>query len=60
MNVSWWTKTGKLKHVVMKIYTPQGQHSSIISFFDITKRKKAEAAFRKPMSSCESWPSWMN
>ncbi|MEZ4603272.1 MAG: diguanylate cyclase [Desulfobacterales bacterium] len=31
----------------MKIYTPQGQHSSIISFFDITKRKKAEAALQE-------------
>ena len=40
-------KNRKLKHVVMKIYTPQGQHSSIISFFDITKRKKAEAALQE-------------
>ncbi len=34
------------KHVVMKIYTPPEQESSIVSFFDITKRKKAEAALQ--------------
>lgn len=33
-----------LKHVVMKVYTPPGQEGSIVSFFDITTRKKAEAA----------------
>ncbi len=35
-----------LKHVVMKTYTPPGQSSSIVSFFDITKRKKAEKALQ--------------
>ncbi len=40
-------KDRNLKHVVMKIYTPQGQKSSIVSFFDITKRKQAEAALQE-------------
>ncbi len=40
-------KNKKLKHVVMKIYTPEGQQSSIVSFFDITKRKQAEAALQE-------------
>jgi diguanylate cyclase (GGDEF)-like protein/PAS domain S-box-containing protein len=40
-------KERKMKHVVMKIYTPQGQENSIISFFDITKRKQAEAALQE-------------
>jgi len=35
-----------LKHIVMKIYTPQWQESSIVSFFDITKRKVAEDALK--------------
>lgn len=35
-----------LKHVVMKIYTPPGQENSIVSFFDITQRKQAEAALQ--------------
>ncbi|MCD6584736.1 MAG: diguanylate cyclase [Desulfobacteraceae bacterium] len=35
-----------LKHVVMKIYSPQEQESSIVSFFDITKHKQAEAALQ--------------
>lgn len=35
-----------LKHVVMKIYSPQWQESSIVSFFDITKRKQAEDALK--------------
>ena len=39
-------KDRNLKHVVMKIYTPQGQKRSIISFFDITKRKQAEVALQ--------------
>jgi diguanylate cyclase (GGDEF)-like protein/PAS domain S-box-containing protein len=37
----------KLKHVVMKIYNQPGQGNSIISFFDITERKEAEAALQK-------------
>jgi diguanylate cyclase (GGDEF)-like protein/PAS domain S-box-containing protein len=36
----------RMKHVVMKIYSPQGQESSIVSFFDITKHKEAEAALQ--------------
>lgn len=36
-----------LKYVVMKIYTPPGQDSSIVSFFDITSRKVAEAALQQ-------------
>jgi two-component system, cell cycle response regulator len=36
-----------LKHVVMKSYSPPGQSSSIISFFDITKRKEAEKALQE-------------
>lgn len=40
-------KKRSLKHVVMKIYTQPGQDSSIISFFDITKRKEAEAALQE-------------
>lgn len=39
-------KSRNIKHVVMKIYTPQWQKSSIISFFDITKRKQAEDALK--------------
>lgn len=35
-----------MKHVVMKIYTPPGQENSIVSFFDITQRKQAEAALQ--------------
>ncbi len=40
-------KARKTKHVVMKVFTPPGQESSIISFFDITSRKKAEAALQE-------------
>jgi len=40
-------KVRNLKYVVMKIYTPQEQETSIVSFFDITKRKKAEAALQE-------------
>ncbi len=40
-------KQKKMKHVVMKIYTPAGQETSIVSFFDITKRKQAEAELRQ-------------
>lgn len=40
-------KARNLKHVVMKIYTPREQETSIVSFFDITKRKKAEAALQE-------------
>ncbi|NOY68823.1 MAG: diguanylate cyclase [Deltaproteobacteria bacterium] len=35
------------KHVVMKAYKPPGQESTIVSFFDITSRKEAEAALAK-------------
>lgn len=38
--------SGNQKHVVMKIYTPPGQESSIVSFFDITQRKQAESALQ--------------
>jgi diguanylate cyclase (GGDEF)-like protein/PAS domain S-box-containing protein len=31
-----------IMHVIMKVYTPPGQENSIVSFFDITARKKAE------------------
>ncbi len=40
-------KSRGLKHVVMKVHTPPGQKSSIVSFFDITTRKMAEAALQK-------------
>jgi diguanylate cyclase (GGDEF)-like protein/PAS domain S-box-containing protein len=40
-------KQKHLKHVVMKIYTQPGQENSIVSFFDITKRKEAEAALQE-------------
>lgn len=40
-------KQKNLKHVVMKIYNQPGQESSIVSFFDITKRKEAEAALQE-------------
>jgi diguanylate cyclase (GGDEF)-like protein/PAS domain S-box-containing protein len=40
-------KHKKLKHVVMKIYTQPGQAGNIVSFFDITKHKEAEAALQK-------------
>lgn len=36
-----------LKHVFMKSYTPPGQSSSIVSFFDITNRKEAEKALQE-------------
>ena len=39
-------KSKNLKHVVMKTYTPPGQEGSIVSFFDITQRKEAEAALQ--------------
>jgi diguanylate cyclase (GGDEF)-like protein/PAS domain S-box-containing protein len=39
-------KRRNMKHVVMKIYTPPWQESSIVSFFDITKRKQAEDALQ--------------
>lgn len=39
-------KSRNMKHVVMKIYTPPWQEGSIVSFFDITKRKQAEAALQ--------------
>lgn len=32
-----------IKHVIMKVYTPPDQENSIVSFFDITSRKNAEA-----------------
>ncbi len=40
-------KSREMKHVVMNVYTPPGQESSIVSFFDITSRKQAEAALQK-------------
>ncbi|MDA3897562.1 MAG: PAS domain S-box protein, partial [Desulfobacteraceae bacterium] len=40
-------KSRNMKHVVMKIYSPQWQESSIVSFFDITKRKQAENALKE-------------
>ncbi len=40
-------KKKNLKHVVMKSYTPPGQSSSIVSFFDITNRKEAEKALHE-------------
>lgn len=40
-------KKKNLKHVVMKIFNQPGQDSSIVSFFDITKRKEAEAALQE-------------
>lgn len=40
-------KKRNLKHVVMKSYTPLGQSSSIVSFFDITNRKEAEKALQE-------------
>jgi diguanylate cyclase (GGDEF)-like protein/PAS domain S-box-containing protein len=40
-------KKKNLKHVVMKSYTPPGQSSSIVSFFDITSRKEAEKALQE-------------
>jgi diguanylate cyclase (GGDEF)-like protein/PAS domain S-box-containing protein len=40
-------KQKNLKHVVMKIYNQPGQESSIVSFFDITERKEAEAALQE-------------
>lgn len=40
-------KKKNLKHVVMKIYTPPEQETSIVSFFDITKRKQAEAELQR-------------
>ena len=36
------------KHVIMKIYSPPHQkHNSIVSFFDITARKRAETALQE-------------
>lgn len=36
------------KYVIMKIYSPPNQkHSSIVSFFDITARKRAETALQE-------------
>ncbi len=40
-------KQKQIKHVVMKIYNQPGQDNSIVSFFDITKRKEAEAALQE-------------
>jgi len=40
-------KQRDLRYVVMKIYTPPSAQSSIVSFFDITKRKEAEAALQE-------------
>lgn len=40
-------KKKTLKHIVMKSYTPPGQSNSIVSFFDITKRKEAEKALQE-------------
>jgi len=35
------------KYVIMKVFKPPGQESTIVSFFDITSRKEAEAALAK-------------
>ncbi|MGM0451771.1 MAG: diguanylate cyclase [Thermodesulfobacteriota bacterium] len=39
-------KNKGMRHVVMTVHSPVGMQSSIVSFFDITKRKKAEAALQ--------------
>jgi two-component system, cell cycle response regulator len=40
-------KSRHMKYVVMKTYSPPEQDISIVSFFDITQRKQAEAALQK-------------
>lgn len=40
-------KSKQIKHVVMKTYSPPEQDTSIVSFFDITQRKQAEAALQE-------------
>jgi diguanylate cyclase (GGDEF)-like protein/PAS domain S-box-containing protein len=40
-------KSKQMKYVVMKTYTPPEQDVSIVSFFDITQRKQAEAALQE-------------
>ncbi len=40
-------KAKNMKYVVMKTYTPPDQNTSIVSFFDITQRKKDEAALQQ-------------
>lgn len=35
-------RTKNIRHVIMTVYTQPGQDNSIVSFFDITARKKAE------------------
>jgi len=40
-------KAKNMKYVVMKTYTPPEQDVSIVSFFDITQRKQAEASLQE-------------
>ena len=40
-------KAKHMKYVVMKTYSPPEQDISIVSFFDITQRKQAEAALQE-------------
>lgn len=40
-------KFKNMKYVVMKTYSPPEQDISIVSFFDITERKRAEAALQE-------------